>query len=236
MKFATGQYALALCDRCGQQYDYIELRQEWNGLRVCPECFEEKHPQLEPNSVPYEPEALRDPRPDRKEPLEIFVGQNTFPLFTTISIQGISSVGNIVALTSSSPSTSISVTGLPITSSVGSVTVTTPVTTTYTVTVASYLGANYFYINGTRAPTLNLSEGSTYRFDQSDSSNSNHPLRFSTTSGGTHAGGVPYTTGVTINGTPGSSGAYTEITVASGAPTLYYYCSNHSGMGGTINT
>ena len=31
-------------------------------------------------------------------------------------------------------------------------------------------------------------------------------------------------------------GAYTEITVASGAPTLYYYWSNHSGMGGQLNT
>ncbi len=85
-------------------------------------------------------------------------------------------------------------------------------------------------------PTITLSEGSTYRFDQSDSSNSGHPLRFSTTSDGTHGGGSEYTTGVTTNGTPGSSGAYTQITVASGAPTLYYYCTNHSGMGGTANT
>ena len=84
--------------------------------------------------------------------------------------------------------------------------------------------------------TVNLLEGSTYRFDQSDSSNSGHPLRFSTTSDGTHNSGVAYTTGVVTNGTPGSLGAYTEITVASGAPTLYYYCTNHSGMGGQANT
>ena len=45
-----------------------------------------------------------------------------------------------------------------------------------------------------------------------------------------------YTTGVTTNGTPGSAGAYTQIVVASGAPTLYYYCSSHSGYGGTANT
>ena len=37
-------------------------------------------------------------------------------------------------------------------------------------------------------------------------------------------------------GTPGNAGAYTQITVAVGAPTLYYFCINHSGMGGQVNT
>ena len=45
-----------------------------------------------------------------------------------------------------------------------------------------------------------------------------------------------YTTGVTTNGTPGSDGAYTQIVVADDAPTLYYYCTNHSKMGWTANT
>lgn len=104
--------------------------------------------------------------------------------------------------------------------------------TTYAVTVSG----GKFYIDGVQQPTLNLKEGNTYKFDQSDSTNSSHPLRFSTTSNGTHGGGSQYTTGVTTNGTAGSSGAYTQITVATGAPTLYYYCTNHSGMGGTANT
>ena len=72
------------CDRCGQQYDNVVLRKEWNNLRVCPDCYEEKHPQLEPDPPPYEPQALFEPRPDRKESLEILVGQKTFPLINNI--------------------------------------------------------------------------------------------------------------------------------------------------------
>jgi hypothetical protein len=108
---------------------------------------------------------------------------------------------------------------------------------TYTVKVVSDSGNKYRFDNhGTSAVTLDLAEGSTYIFDQSDSSNSGHPLRFSTTSNGSHGGGSEYTTGVTVTGTPGSAGAKTTIVVASGAPTLYYYCTAHSGMGGQINT
>ena len=107
---------------------------------------------------------------------------------------------------------------------------------TFTVTVVSTGSGNKYFIDGVQQPTLELVEGATFRFDQSDGSNSSHPLRFSTTSDGTHGGGDAYTTNVTTNGTPGSSGAYTQIEVASSAPTLYYYCTNHSGMGGQANT
>ena len=113
-------------------------------------------------------------------------------------------------------------------------------TTTYTVTVASgvntYGSGNKYYLNGINSPIIKLTEGQTYKFDQADSSNLNHPLRFSITSNGTWGEGTEYTTGVTATGTPGSVGAYTEITVAVDAPTLYYYCTNHTGMGGQANT
>lgn len=79
-------------------------------------------------------------------------------------------------------------------------------------------------------------EGETYRFNQNDSSNANHPLRFSTTSNGTHGGGAEFTQGVTKVGISGNSDAYIQITVPIGTPTLYYYCANHSLMGGIANT
>jgi sugar lactone lactonase YvrE len=101
---------------------------------------------------------------------------------------------------------------------------------TFVVTVAG----GKFVIDGVSQDSLTLQEGQTYIFDQADATNGTHPLRLSTTSDGTHGGGTEYTTGVTTSGTPGSSGAYTQIVVAVGAPTLYYYCSAHSGMGGTI--
>jgi hypothetical protein len=108
---------------------------------------------------------------------------------------------------------------------------------TYVVKVVSDTGNKYRFDDyGTSAITLELQEGGTFTFDQSDASNAGHPLRFSSTADGTHGGGSEYTTGVTTTGTPGQAGAKTVITVAGSAPTLYYYCSVHSGMGGQANT
>ena len=108
-------------------------------------------------------------------------------------------------------------------------------TFTYTVTVVDS-GGNKYAIDGNTQQYVTLFPGGTYKFDQADSSNNGHPLRFSETSNGTHNSGSEYTTGVTTAGTPGNSGAYTQIEVTGNTPyLLYYYCTNHSGMGGEIN-
>ena len=265
MSFAAGKKAYGICDICGQRYRLNQLKKQWDGLKVCPQDYSPKHPQLQPRPQPADPEALRDPRPDPRTGDQGFdkgivkvlgtdltatndlIGRPFSLDGATTALGSVTITDNPLTATGQSATASlgtvtisgsitdtISVSGQAATSALGSVSVTAD--TVYTVTVASYYGANKYYINGSRQATVTLSEGSTYRFDQSDSSNSGHPLRFSTTSDGTHGGGSQYTTGVTTNGTPGSSGAYTQITVASGAPTLYYYCTNHSGMGGTANT
>jgi len=100
-----------------------------------------------------------------------------------------------------------------------------------TVTVS---GGNYL-IDGTANQTITLVPSVTYRFDVSDSTNGSHPLRFSTTSDGTHNSGSQFTTGITSIGTAGSAGAIIEVKLEQDAPALYYYCGNHSGMGGAVS-
>ena len=105
----------------------------------------------------------------------------------------------------------------------------------YTVTVSNPGSGNRYYIDGNLQQYVVLFPGCTYEFNQDDSSNSGHPLRFSETSDGTHNSGSEYTTGVTTSGTPGSATAWTKIEVTSSTPfRLYYYCSVHSGMGGDV--
>jgi plastocyanin len=72
--------------------------------------------------------------------------------------------------------------------------------------------------------SLTLEVGNTYIFNHSSA----HPLRFSTTSDGTHGSGAEYVTGVQ------KSGGVTTIDVTSSTPDLYYYCSAHPGMGADI--
>ena len=84
MAFATGKFSLALCDYCGQRYDYSVLRKNWRGFMVCPEDYEPKEPQLEPLKYRGDAIALRNPRPDRIEPVSVFVGSPGFSAFQSL--------------------------------------------------------------------------------------------------------------------------------------------------------
>ena len=69
-RFAAGHKAIAMCDRCGQQFKLRNLRtevikQRKYELLVCPECFDPDHPQLMLGTFPVDdPQALRNPRRD----------------------------------------------------------------------------------------------------------------------------------------------------------------------------
>src|SRR6056300_881254 len=100
--------------------------------------------------------------------------------------------------------------------------------TTLTVTVAN----SKFVINGDETPTLGFIRGETYTFDQSDASNSGHPLVLATS----EDGATQYTTGWTASGTPGTDGSHAFIVPYDVPDTIYYKCTNHANMGGEINT
>jgi len=87
MAFAVGKYSEAICDRCGFQYKYLELKEEWNGLLVCEECYEPKHPQLEPTYASADAEALQNPRPQASLPMTVEVGAPNDTYFNSDGMQ-----------------------------------------------------------------------------------------------------------------------------------------------------
>lgn len=93
---------------------------------------------------------------------------------------------------------------------------------------------NGYTIDGIEGAYLEFTPGNTYKFDQSDSSNSGHPLLFYEDAAKTTA----YTTGVTNNHSttaPGNSGSYTQIIpTTTTPPVLFYQCSSHSLMGSYV--
>ena len=98
--------------------------------------------------------------------------------------------------------------------------------------------------------TLQLSEEGTFTFDMSSNSMDGHPMLLSATPDGTHNSGTVYEVGVVylLNGQVqvnraawlvGYENASTRsivFTPPTNAPTLYYYCHHHTGMGGAIDT
>ncbi len=227
MGYARGKYAQAISDRSGMAFPYNEMVKEWNGSFVHKSEFEAKHPQIRRKHIKADAIALANARPRTPDNTGDFVLYITNGLLTNPGMRPTDGQG-ILGTELQSYNATLSLGNVSI--------VNTETITTLTTTVANVSGSNYYFIDGVQQNTLSFTRGQTYKFDQSAGTNDNHPLRLSTTSNGTHSGGSPYTTGVTTSGVAGTSGAYTQISVAGDAPdTLYYYCSNHSGMGGQIN-
>jgi len=65
-RYASGKRAYGYSDRSGFRYRLREMRKEWNGLKVGPDEYEAKHPQLEPNYPGPDPTALYEPRTDQR--------------------------------------------------------------------------------------------------------------------------------------------------------------------------
>ena len=79
-------------------------------------------------------------------------------------------------------------------------------TVTYTVTVHNPGSGNIFRINGVNNPVITMKRGSTYIFDQSDATNSGHPLAIKSDAGGAQT--------TTVSGTAGNAGSYCNLSAS----------------------
>ena len=73
-KFASGKHALGISDRSGFAYRLNRMRKEWTGALVGYDEWEAKSPQIGPFPKVNDPQALKDPRPDKTEAMVIYVG------------------------------------------------------------------------------------------------------------------------------------------------------------------
>ena len=121
-KYARGKKSQAISDRGGLKVPYTELRTTWDGLRVSPDDWEPKQPQLTPAKNVVDATALFNPRPDNDpENATVFIGYN-FDIFTPIQDRppvgvhglGVVSHGSVIEMEAS-------VTGVAGTGAVGTV-------------------------------------------------------------------------------------------------------------------
>lgn len=69
-KFASAKFSIAECDRCGFRFKLTQLKTlviktKNVNIKVCSECWEQDHPQLQLGMYPVEDAiGVRNPRPD----------------------------------------------------------------------------------------------------------------------------------------------------------------------------
>ena len=105
----------------------------------------------------------------------------------------------------------------------------------YCITVVSTASGSKYAVNGTTQGAITITAGQTKTFDLSDSSLASHPFALSKRADGRNAGTV--VSADTLGASDGVTTASNVLTIVSSSSTstpLYYYCSSHAGMGGTI--
>ena len=79
MSFAAGKKTWGICDISGFRYRLKDMKKTWDGFLVGPDQWSPKQPQLGTPRFGPDPEAVRDPRPDRTEPVaEALLTNNPF--------------------------------------------------------------------------------------------------------------------------------------------------------------
>ena len=75
-KYAKGKKSYAISDRGGQRVRYTQLKTTWDGLRVAPDEWEPKHPQLTPTKNVIDAQQLFQPRStgQSQEDVVIYIG------------------------------------------------------------------------------------------------------------------------------------------------------------------
>ena len=86
-KYSTGKNAIAISDRSGLQFPYIEMVREWTGAWVHISEFESKQPQLEIKVRGGDAQALEHPRPPERTPpaVTILLPPNPFQTYAAAS-------------------------------------------------------------------------------------------------------------------------------------------------------
>ena len=174
---------------------------------------------------------------------ELTTGQSVFRVPIQLSnnelinpsrIRGLGSITGSTSGNNLGVSSSLALDGdLSISKTTGTGSPGTGTTHSIAVTVSNPGSGNKYYLDNVLTDSIVMNAGDAYKFDQSAASNSTHPFRLSTGTDG--SGTAPYEVGVTYGaGSPGNANAYTQISVTTSttAP-LYYYCTQHSGMGGS---